>query len=92
MLPSMRRAAADSDAKKLPLDEARLLARWRRTQDDFGAAAAIASAAQDAAPTTKAKRYYAPAGGDFERLRGIPAIGRGVSGASPGTKPGSSLS
>ncbi len=31
------------------------------------------------------------AGGDERRLRGIPAIGRGVSGAIPGTKPGGKL-
>jgi hypothetical protein len=29
--------------------------------------------------------------GDEQRLRGIPAIGRGVAGAIPGTKPGATL-
>lgn len=33
------------------------------------------------------KRYHATAGGDERRLRGIPAIGRGVQGAIPGTRP-----
>ena len=31
------------------------------------------------------------AGGDERRLRGVPAIGRGVSGAIPGTVPGQSF-
>jgi hypothetical protein len=31
------------------------------------------------------------AGGDERRLRGIPAIGRGVAGAIPGTRPGANL-
>lgn len=29
--------------------------------------------------------------GDERRLRGVPAIGRGVAGAIPGTRPGDSL-
>jgi hypothetical protein len=33
----------------------------------------------------------ATAGGDERRLRGIPAIGRGVAGAIPGTRPGANL-
>lgn len=33
----------------------------------------------------------ATAGGDPSRLRGIPAIGRGCSGAIPGTRPGENL-
>ncbi len=82
-------------AATIPLDEARLLARYRRTENDAAAAAAAAAAAlpqlHDDIPLNP-KRYYAPAGGDFARLRGIPAIGRGVSGASPGTKPGTTFS
>lgn len=35
------------------------------------------------------RTYRATAGGDERRLRGIPAIGRGVTGAIPGTRPGS---
>ena len=31
------------------------------------------------------------AGGDWQRLRGVPAIGRGVQGAIRGTRPGDSL-
>jgi len=34
-----------------------------------------------------AKTYIATAGGDEQKLRGIPAIGRGVSGCIPGTSP-----
>ena len=33
----------------------------------------------------------ATAGGDERRLRGIPAIGRNVTGAIPGTRPGDNL-
>jgi hypothetical protein len=33
----------------------------------------------------------ATAAGDSRKLRGIPAIGRGVSGAIPGSQPGSNL-
>ena len=32
-------------------------------------------------------KVTAVAGGDVQRLRGIPVIGPGVGGASPGTKP-----
>ena len=35
---------------------------------------------------TKQKTHM-PAGGDNQRLRGIPAIGPGVTGAIPGTSP-----
>lgn len=36
-------------------------------------------------------RAGATAGGDERKLRGIPAIARGVSGVSPGTRPGDNL-
>jgi hypothetical protein len=38
-----------------------------------------------------AKTYIATAGGDEQKLRGIPAIGRGVQGAVPGSNPGANL-
>lgn len=34
------------------------------------------------------KATYKAIGGDAQRLRGIPVIGPGVSGVSPGTRPG----
>lgn len=37
------------------------------------------------------KHTYATAPGDTRKLRGIPAIGRGVAGAMPRTNPASSL-
>lgn len=37
---------------------------------------------------TSATLTPATAGGDHRKLRGIPAIGRGVTGAIPGTAPG----
>ena len=36
-------------------------------------------------------RYIATAAGDERKLRGIPAIGRSVAGAIPGSSPGSNL-
>lgn len=42
----------------------------------------------ECAPELDSRRVSrATAAGDSARLRGIPAIGRGVSGASPGTQP-----
>ena len=38
-------------------------------------------------PTIQERRYYASNGGDHLKLRGIPAIGRSVAGAIPGTSP-----
>lgn len=40
---------------------------------------------------TSKTKVYSPAGGDNQRLRGIPAIGPGVTGAIPGTRPGDTL-
>lgn len=88
MLGSMRRAG---ERRLPPLDEARLLARYRTTQHDTAAAAAAHNAVFDEGPPLQPAKIYAPAGGDFARLRGIPAIGRGVSGATPGSKPGQQL-
>lgn len=51
-------------------------------------AAIVAAALQDAAGDTRPLRDGpATAGGDARRLRGIPAIGRNVSGCIPGTDP-----
>jgi hypothetical protein len=44
-----------------------------------------------AEPIDTIKPTKATAGGDERKLRGIPAIGRGVAGAIPGTRPGSNL-
>ena len=38
-------------------------------------------------PAIKEKRYRATAAGDERKLRGIPAIARGVPGAIPGSSP-----
>lgn len=42
---------------------------------------------REAEPVTTVLARGATAGGDERRLRGIPAISRGVSGAIPGTNP-----
>lgn len=43
-----------------------------------------------AVDVTDGKRYRQKLPGDERALRGIPAIGRGVAGAIPGTRPGAS--
>lgn len=47
-------------------------------------ATAVAKACREA---TDNKTYRTTAAGDERKLRGIPAIGRGVAGAIPGTSP-----
>jgi hypothetical protein len=51
----------------------------------------IARIAADTVDTTISTVSQATLGGDERRLRGIPAIGRGVTGAIAGTKPGARL-
>ena len=51
--------------------------------DEF--AKIVATALRESEPT--ARIYVMGTGADHERLRGIPAIGRGVSGAIRGTDP-----
>jgi hypothetical protein len=46
----------------------------------------LAEPVEDTTKPTKAT-----AGGDERKLRGIPAIGRGVAGAIPGTRPGQNI-
>ena len=46
----------------------------------------IAELALEAAPEVPIRASATPAG-DERRLRGIPAVGRGVAGAIPGTRP-----
>lgn len=60
----------------------------RRAAEHARNAELIAKLAPDPtkdAPKLKPNRYADPA--DTRTLRGIPAIGRGVSGTSPGTRP-----
>lgn len=57
----------------------------RNAQLDQHNAQMIRRFAREAGPTPIARG--ATAGGDQRRLRGIPAIGRGVQGAIPGTRP-----
>lgn len=64
----------------------RLMAKFQRDTlaDEF--ARKVARALDEASPTD-GRIYVMPTGADHERLRGIPAIGRGVSGAIRGTDP-----
>jgi hypothetical protein len=55
-------------------------------------AATLAAVLRDLSPPelheiAAEKSYYASNGGDHLKLRGIPAIGRNVAGAIPGTSP-----
>lgn len=66
--------------------------RWIRTDAERAhleaeQAALIRKALNDSAATTPMRDGPATAGGDPKRLRGIPAIGRSVTGAIPGTDP-----
>lgn len=47
----------------------------------------LATVLQEADTTEHEHRYRTTAAGDERKLRGIPAIGRGVTGAIPGTSP-----
>lgn len=63
-----------------------LLARWRRTELELHHAQLIRKACPDTGPTPT----HVPNRFDFpepQSLRGIPAIGRGVTGAITGTVP-----
>lgn len=68
--------------------------RYRKTTLQHEADRAIAKATANADTTTytdsKGPRTIGPRtpAGDTQRLRGIPAIGRGVAGHIPGTNPG----
>lgn len=60
--------------------------RYLRRQLEFVDKANVDRATRDA--TTNDNRTYANTpGGDARKLRGIPAIGRNVRGAIPGTNP-----
>jgi hypothetical protein len=48
----------------------------------------LAKILQDINPDEQPSKYRTPPGGDNQRLRGIPAVGRGVAGAIPNTTPG----
>ena len=68
----------------------RLLARLQRQELQRQHDALVRTALQEAEPTER--QAAATAGGDAERLRGIPVVGaKGVSGAIRGTKPGGNL-
>jgi hypothetical protein len=58
---------------------------------DAANAQLLAQLAREADVHTPMRPTAATAGGDEAKLRGLPAIGRGVSGAIRGTKPGASL-
>ena len=67
-----------------PIGEARLNRTLRNHQLHITQAQSVARACREAQDT---KTYKTTAAGDERKLRGIPAIGRGVTGAIPGTTP-----
>lgn len=69
---------------------ARLVEEREREQRKISQIIRETSAAVDAPIDSKSYRQKLP--GDERALRGIPAIGRGVAGAIPGTRPGNDLS
>lgn len=77
-------------AERGALVVSRLLARLQRPELERERQDAVRRALGESEPT---ERKGAPtAGGDAERLRGIPVVGaRGVGGAIRGTKPGANL-
>jgi hypothetical protein len=68
----------------------RLLARLQRAELERQQQAAVRHALGE--PELPGRASSPTAGGDEERLRGIPVVGaRGVSGAIRGTRPGANL-
>jgi hypothetical protein len=68
----------------------RLLARLQRAELQRQAAAAVQRALNEA-DVAETKLSARSAGGDEERLRNIPVIGRGIPGVQRGTRPGDRL-
>ncbi len=66
------------------VDQARLLPRYRQGVNTPSSSHTTSSTQT---PALSQRTYTASAGGDHIRLRGIPAIGRGVAGAIPHTNP-----
>lgn len=65
----------------------RLLPRFTQDPADIIRDAVRATDQAHTIPDTTPNRTSPTAGGDPRALRGIPAIARGVSGTSPGTRP-----
>jgi hypothetical protein len=71
-----------------PIDaDGRLLRAVQRQRLDEHYAKQLAEAARDT-DSVLPERFASKLPGDERALRGIPAIGRGVTGAIPGTRPG----
>lgn len=62
----------------------RFTAASQRIEDDRKIARVVLEAGPSETPATTVR---ATLPGDMRRLRGIPVVGRGVGGASPGTNP-----
>lgn len=67
----------------------RLLARLQRAELERQHQAAVRRALGE--PEVPERAGVPTAGGDEERLRGIPVLSKGVSGAIRGTRPGANL-
>lgn len=86
-----------AETGRLTVDEARLMPRFRAVFDRANTnghqahtlRTEIHRATKDGGQARPPQKI--PAGGDTMSLRGVPVIGRGVTGAITGTKPGSRL-
>jgi hypothetical protein len=65
-----------------------LLVRLTREQMQRQAAAVTARILLEVGEDLPSSTGGATAAGDARRLRGLPAVGRGIGGAIPGTRPG----
>jgi hypothetical protein len=68
-----------------------ILLRVRHHAEAERQAKLMAEIARDTDDDTPIRATSSTPAGDERKLRGIPAIGRGVAGAMPGTRPGCNL-
>ena len=73
--------------RKLSLDDARLLPHLRPGSSPRD----VHDAGRDALASPASPVGKVPVGDDWERLRGLPMMARGVRGASPGSNPEQAL-
>ena len=64
-----------------------IIVKFCRHDNDIAHAKMLAKIALDTTQTLPERTYAAKLPGDKRALRGIPAIGRSVQGAIPGTRP-----
>jgi hypothetical protein len=73
--------------RRLSVDQARLRPHLRPVEEQARVFRAEVDRASEAGIDTTAPRWKVPVGDDLQRLRGLPAVGRGVRGVIGGTDP-----